>query len=296
MVETRSKLRFWLLEMRIHHWVKNILVFIPASANHSIMEEDSILSGVVTFTLFSITASSIYIVNDLLDLDSDRTHPVKRFRPLAAGAIKKSHAIVVSAFMMTVVCIFSLLSCPELIAVLCLYVFLNLIYSIHLKTIPILDVIVLALMYELRIIAGGISMDIDLSNWLITSSSFFFLSMAFAKRYSELQNASSNSGFVNPRRGYKKEDIAILQNLGIASSFSSILVFSLYINDPNTSSLYSEPRVLLFLLPILSFVLCRKWLEVTRRESSEDPVVDFLKDKLTLIAVPVILLVIVIAK
>ena len=292
-VSARLKFNSWVKEIRIHHWVKNILVFIPAAANHSILEEESILFGVIAFVLYSFTASSIYLVNDLLDLESDRKHPKKRLRPLAAGEIKESQAISVAIILIIAVTFFSSVSIPNLIPLLGLYFVLNLAYSIHLKMIPILDVIILAVMYEMRIMAGGIAMSIELSTWLISSSSFFFLSLAFAKRYSELSN--TNSGSMNHRRGYKKEDIAVLQNLGIVSSFSCILVFNLYINDPETSSLYSEPRTLLFLLPILTYVLCKKWLQVTRKETSEDPVVDFFTDRFNLLAVPVFLVVMLIA-
>ena len=277
----------------MHHWVKNILVFIPAVANHSILEEESILSGSITFILFALAASCIYLVNDLLDLDSDRKHLTKRFRPLAAGEIKESQAVFFAIFLMMVVSVLAFVFMPDLIPILCLYAFLNLGYSIRLKTIPILDVIILALMYEIRVIAGGISMDIELSTWLISSSSFFFLSMAFAKRYSELANITSNSGPINDRRGYKKEDVSTLQILGIVSGFRCRLIFNLYINDPETLSQYSQPRTLMFLLPILLYVLCKKWLGVSRNETTEDPVVDFFTDRFTLLAVPVFLIILV---
>lgn len=286
-----SKLKSWITEIRVHHWVKNILVFVPAVANHSILEKDSILNGIITFLLFSIAASGIYIINDLVDLESDRRNSTKRFRPLAAGEIKESQAIFVSFTLILVGFILTFFLIPNLIPILCLYVLLNLLYSLHLKKIPILDVIILAMMFEIRIIAGGISMTIELSTWLISSSAFFFLSMAFAKRYTELSITTSNSGSTNPRRGYKDEDIFVLQTLGIASSFSCVLIFNLYVNDPLTSSLYSEPRRLLFLLPILAYVLCKKWLEVSRQETSEDPVIDFFTDKFNLFVVPLFIVV-----
>jgi 4-hydroxybenzoate polyprenyltransferase len=287
-----SKLKSWITEIRVHHWVKNILVFVPAVANHSILESESILNGVIVFVLFSITASSIYLVNDLVDLESDRKNLTKRFRPLAAGEIKESQAIFVSIFLIVLGTSLTVFLRPGLIPVLCLYVLLNLLYSFRLKKIPILDVIILAMMYEIRIIAGGISMSIELSTWLISSSSFFFLSMAFAKRYTELSNIYPSSGSANLRRGYKKEDIFILQTFGIVSSFSSVLIFNLYINDPLTTTLYSEPRRLLFLLPIITYVLSKKWLEVNRQEASEDPVIDFLRDRFNLFLVPFFLIVI----
>jgi 4-hydroxybenzoate polyprenyltransferase len=290
-----SRYKSWMKELRVHHWTKNILVFVPAVANHSIFEKESVFNGLIAFVLFSITASSIYLVNDLVDLESDRKNSTKRFRPLAAGEIKEIHALIVSILLIIAGSILTFFLIPDLIPILGLYVLLNLLYTIYLKRVPILDVIILAMMYEMRIVSGGISMSIELSTWLISSSSFFFLSMAFAKRYTELSNTVLNSGPTNSRRGYRKNDTLILQTLGIVSSFSCVLIFNLYINDPLTSSLYSEPRRLLFLLPVLTYVLCKKWLEVSRQETSEDPVVDFFMDKFNLIAVPVILLVILIA-
>jgi len=291
MIQT-SKFKSWKTQLRAHHWVKNILVFVPAAANHTILDPESILNGVIIFALFSIAASSIYLVNDLVDLESDRKNSTKRFRPLAAGEIKESQAIFGSIFLIVLGSILTVILKPSLIPVLCLYILLNLLYSFRLKKIPILDVILLAVMYEMRIIAGGISMSIELSTWLISSSSFFFLSMAFAKRYAELSNIYTISGSTNPRRGYKKEDILTLQTLGVVSSFSSVLIFNLYINDPLTTTLYSEPKRLLFLLPILTFVLSKKWLDVSRQEASEDPVIDFLRDRVNLFLVPFFLIVI----
>ena len=291
-METRLKLGYWIAELRIHHWVKNILVFIPAIANHSILEKVSILSGLKAFIAFSLTASCIYLLNDLLDIDSDRKHPVKRFRPLAAGHITKTQALLASIILLTLASSLVYYWNLDLILVLALYFVLNINYSLYLKKIPILDVVVLAVMYELRIVGGGIAADIQLSTWLISSSAFLFLSMALAKRYTELLQMSLTASSINSRRGYFKGDLSLIQTLGVVCSFNCVLIFNLYINDPDTLSMYSKPKFLLLLLPIVTYIFAKKWLDVNRNHTSEDPIVDFFSDKSLLLLIPIFLVVI----
>jgi len=281
--------------LRIHHWVKNILVFVPALANHSILNLVDFQNAVIAFFSFSFSASGIYLLNDIIDIDSDKLHPIKRFRPVASGAISKTQAKFISFLLIFLSGCISFSFDSELFFVLAIYVSLNLIYSTYLKSVPILDIIILAVMYELRIIAGGLSSDIKLSTWLLSSSGFFFVSMAASKRFSELSQSVRASTSVNAKRGYLKEDLDLLKILGIVSSFSSVLIFILYLNDPDTLTMYRSPTYLLFLAPILLLFLSKKWLEVSREASSEDPILNLLTDKNLLLIVPVVLLIIYVA-
>ena len=160
------------------------------------------------------------------------------------------------------------------------------------KKIPIFDVVILALMYEIRLVAGGETTDINLSTWLLSSSAFFFLSMAFSKRYAELSKVDFHSTSINTQRGYNKADADFLKILGVVSGFSCIVIFNIYINDPVTVTLYTNPQMLLFLLPFLIYLICDSWLGVHRNQASEDPISDLLVNKKLLLGIPFVVLVI----
>ena len=287
----RSTLFVWASQLRISHWVKNILVFVPAIANHSILDEQNVAIGFLTLTLFSLTASSIYVFNDLLDVESDRIHPQKRFRPIASGRIKGTQARIVATVLLSSVLIFSYIKYFPLFLLLVSYVALNVAYSTYLKTIAILDVIVLSLMYECRIFAGALMFDIEISNWLISSSALFFLSLAFSKRYSELSHATKELVQVNSRRGYLHQDLRFLESFGVACGLSSVTTFALYINDSSTKIMYSRPSLLFFLVFVLIYLIGKRWLLVNRGESSEDPLLSFFSDRSLAVMVPLFFLI-----
>lgn len=287
-----GKIRLWTDELRLHHWTKNVLVFVPAVANHSIFEQTSLVNGAITFVMFSFMASSVYLINDIFDLESDQKHPTKRLRPLAAGAIRKIEVLSVAALLLVIALFGSYFFNPQLMIILLMYLFLNLCYSIMLKKIPIFDVVILALMYEIRLIAGGETADIDLSTWLLSSSAFFFLSMAFSKRYAELSKIDFKSTSINTQRGYTKVDAEFLKILGVVSGFSCVVIFNIYINDPTTVTLYTDPQLLLFLLPFLIYLICDNWLGVYRNQASEDPISDLLVNQKLLLGIPFVVIVI----
>ena len=286
------RIRLWVIELRVHQWVKNVLVFVPAFANHSIFSWADFSSSAITFLLFSLTASAIYLLNDILDIKSDQEHHKKRFRPIASGEINIREAIFVSFTFLTFVFLVSFHQSKTLIPVLLAYVLLNIFYSTLLKRIAILDVLILSIMYEFRIIAGGLSSNIQLSTWLISSSGFFFLSMAFTKRYAELSESDKALTPVNAKRGYLKQDLDFLNISGIVSGFSCVVIFILYINEPSTVEMYSRPAYLLLLIPILIYILGKRWLEASRNESVEDPIVNLLTDKSLFFVFPFVLILI----
>ncbi len=286
-----TTIMIWTSQLRISHWVKNILVFVPAVANHSILDLDIITIGFITLALFSLTASSIYVFNDLLDIESDRIHPQKRYRPLASGQINPRDARIVATILLSSVLVFSCTKYFPLFLLLVTYVAMNVAYSTALKKVVILDVIILALMYECRIFAGALMFGIQVSNWLISSSALFFLSLAFSKRYAELSHASKELVQVNLRRGYMHQDLRFLESFGVGCGLSAVTTFALYINDSSTKIMYSRPSILFCLVFVLIYLIGKRWLLVNRGEVSEDPLLSFFSDKSLISLIPIFFLI-----
>ena len=269
--------------IRIHQWGKNILVFIPLFAAHQ--EKDPLLVGksLLAFGAFSLCASAVYVMNDLLDLQSDRRHPRKRHRPFAAALLPLPAGLFLVPLLLGLAFASGFLLKSNFILVLGFYFLLTSIYSLWIKQIVILDVIFLAILYTLRIIAGGVATGIPPSFWLLAFSVFFFLGLAMVKRYSELL-ISKRAGQVSPHgRGYHTEDFPVLHSLGAASGYGSVLVLALYINSPEIQVLYRHPKFLWFLIPILLFWISRVWLISHRGLMHDDPLIFALRDKVSLI-------------
>jgi len=269
--------------LRIHQWAKNILVLLPLFAAHQ--EKDPLLVGksLIAFGAFSLCASAVYVMNDLLDLPSDRRHPRKRHRPFAAGLLPLPAGLVLVPILLGLAFAAGLLLKTLFILTLGTYLLLTSAYSLWIKRIVILDIIFLAILYTLRIIAGGVAMGIPPSFWLLAFSVFFFLSLAMVKRYSELL-ISKRAGQVTAHgRGYHTEDFPILHSLGAASGYGSVLVLALYINSPEIQGLYRHPMFLWILIPVLLFWISRVWLISHRGLMHDDPVIFALRDKVSLV-------------
>jgi 4-hydroxybenzoate polyprenyltransferase len=286
----------WVQQLRIQHWVKNLLIFTPLITNHSIFELDKVTLAIGGFFIFSMCSSATYLINDILDVESDRLHHIKKHRPVAAGTVKTSHAAFASIILFILSSCASALLIPRLLPVLIVYSVITLSYSLYLKKKPTLDVIVIGMLFVIRIFAGGVSTDIPLSHWLLSFSGLFFLSIAYSKRYLELTHLIQNEKEKNLRRGYELNDSAVLLNLGVSTGVSSITIFILYINDPQTQLLYLHKERLLLLVPILTYWVASNWSSVVREKIEEDPVKLFLSDKRTLFAAALALLVIVYAR
>lgn len=277
----KNMFRIWLKQLRVWQWSKNILLFVPL-----ILDQAFSLSTILTIILgvvaFSFLSSCIYIINDLLDLASDRSHPTKKNRPLAAGAISIPDGFI--ACFLGIVVLMILFSYFSTLFQWCLVVYFlsNILYSWIIKTQPVIDVVFLAMMYTLRIIAGSAAIGAAQSVWLIGFSFFLFLSLAMAKRYIELDKASSSILNEN-RRGYKAEDRVVVMGVGIGAGLLSVLVLALYIqahfiiND----SVFRYPKWLLGICPVMTYWVIRFWLLTGRSEVGFDPVEFSIKDKLS---------------
>jgi 4-hydroxybenzoate polyprenyltransferase len=269
--------------MRPHQWLKNVLIFVPLLASHSYGQPGMVLQALLAFVAFGMAASGVYVGNDLVDVADDRHHPRKRHRPFAAGDASLLHgwclapALVAAAFALSA----TLLS-PAFTAMLALYVGLTFAYSLRLKQVALLDVMVLAGLYTLRIIAGTAALQLPLSFWLLSFSVFIFCSLAFVKRFSELEDARQD-GREGPLRGrgYHPGDLEIVSSFGSAAGYIAVLVLALYIQDPHTAELYASPKFIWLACPLLLYWISRTWLIAHRGQMLDDPIVFALTDRVS---------------
>jgi len=270
----------WLKAGRPHQWSKNLLVFVSLILAHKVAQFDLLRQCIIAWAAFSAAASGIYLFNDLFDLEADRHHKDKRFRPLASGNLKIKYAIMAAPLLMAAGLILSWpLSWPFKI-VLTTYIATTSCYSLFLKRLVLLDVIILSLLYTIRIIAGSAAIGVSTTPWLLGFSLFLFLSLALAKRYSELLHYRSLDESAKIRgRGYKPEDVEQLAIFGSASGYISVLVLALYINSTASSALYNNPQFLWPICVLLIYWISRVWLLARRGELHEDPVIFTLHDR-----------------
>ncbi|MBV8063072.1 MAG: UbiA family prenyltransferase [Nevskia sp.] len=272
-------LRPWLRAMRPHQWAKNALLFVPILAAHAVSNLEALRNTLLGFTAFCLCASATYLLNDLLDLEADRAHPRKRLRPFASGVLHPGGGLVLSAALAATAFGLAWFTAPLLCALLAFYAALSLSYSFRIKKMVMLDVIVLAALYTLRIIAGAVAAQVEASFWLLAFSMFLFLSLAMVKRCAELHALIADSRSQTKGRGYHAEDLSVLQQLGGASGYLSVLVLALYINSSASQQLYRHPQVLWLLCPLLLFWISRVWIITHRGGMHDDPVVFALRDR-----------------
>lgn len=276
-----GRLHAWLRGLRLHQWLKNLLVFLPVLASHRFLEPAAMLQAVGAYLAFGVCASSVYLLNDLLDLPSDRSHPRKRLRPFAAGQLPLSHGLVAAPLLTILAFLLALLISPGFALVLAIYFLMTLAYSFRMKRVVMVDVVLLAALYTIRIIAGAAAIGSALSFWLLAFSMFLFFSLAVLKRYTELLSMQANGGDKASGRGYEVGDLALLQSLGGASGYISVLVLALYINSPESLALYSHPQVLWLLCPALLYWVSRIWIVAHRGDMHDDPVVFAATDRVS---------------
>jgi 4-hydroxybenzoate polyprenyltransferase/phosphoserine phosphatase len=273
-------LKTWVRALRGHHWAKNLLLFLPLLLAHKLQLQPWLMSF-IGFVLFGFCASSLYLFNDVLDLHSDRAHPWKSSRPLAAGETSIQTGLVVSLLLISVALGLGYVLSTNFGLVLTTYALLTIWYSIQIKRLVLLDVFVLSSFYTIRIWAGGLVSHTFLSQWFLGFSLFFFLSLAMAKRYSELLHAEELVKSGNSGRAYRPADRELISALGIGSSFSSVVILSLYVHSQEILALYRRPGPLLLLCPVVLYWLSRIWLRAHRGELHEDPVTLAIRDPLS---------------
>lgn len=279
----RPILNTFLKALRPHQWMKNLLVFVPLLAAHRYGDEASLLHVLIAFFVFGLTASSVYLLNDLVDVADDRHHPRKRRRPFASGDLSLLHGWLAWPLLtITAFAIASITLPPIFAGVLGTYFVLTLAYSLRLKQSAVIDVLTLAGLYTLRIIAGAAAIGVPLSFWLLTFSMFIFLSLALIKRFSELKTARDNGSQERIRgRGYIHEDLEVVSSMGTSAGYLAVLVLALYIQDSHTAELYATPKFIWLACPLLLFWISRAWLIAHRGQMHDDPIVFALKDRVS---------------
>jgi 4-hydroxybenzoate polyprenyltransferase/phosphoserine phosphatase len=277
-----SRWRAVLRALRPHQWAKNALIFAPLLAAHQARSLHQLSAVAMATVAFCLCASSVYILNDLLDLEADRAHPRKSRRPFASGALSiKAGLLLCPLLLLGGVALAAFLP-GKFQLVFATYYVLTCAYSFDLKGRVIVDTLSLAALYTLRIIAGAAAVDVPLSFWMLLFSIFLFLSLAFVKRYAELDSLRRRARLRAAGRGYHVEDLGVLQSLGSASGYMSILVLALYINSPEVAALYQRPKMIWLLCVLMLYWISRVWMKAHRGEMHDDPVVFALKDRVSL--------------
>lgn len=268
--------------MRLHQWAKNVLVFLPLLLAHK-LDARSWLQTAAAFFCFSFCASANYIVNDLLDLEADRHHSQKRFRPFAAGDLAVLTGLLLVVLFLAAALVGVLLLPARFTLWLGIYFVATLSYSLYLKRFAIVDVLILSGLYTLRMLAGAAASDTPISHWLASFSIFLFLSLAMVKRFSELENLRARGGVPANGRGYLLADVEQLRSFGTASAYAAVVVFSLYISGIDQTGLYRHGARMWLVVPLMLLWLSRIWLLASRGELDEDPVIFALSDRMSIL-------------
>jgi 4-hydroxybenzoate polyprenyltransferase/phosphoserine phosphatase len=275
----------WLRALRLHQWIKNVLLFLPLLASHRFMELPLVASTLIAFFAFGLCASAVYVLNDLIDDASDRAHPRKRLRPFAAGTLSPVAGIVASFCCLAAAFALALAVGVGFAAWLAVYLVVTLLYTFLLKRKILVDALALAALYTLRILAGGAAAGMWPGFWLLAFSLFLFLSLAFVKRYSELEVVLRQGRHGAHGRDYLISDLPLIEMLGIVSGFSAVLVLALYINGESIERLYPHQNLVWLTVPILLYWISRMWVKAHRGEMHDDPVVFAMTDGLSQLSI-----------
>lgn len=279
-------LRPALKALRPHQWAKNLLVFVPLIASHRLSAPGAItasliLDALIVFVSFSLCASSAYVINDLCDLEADRQHPTKRHRPFASGALSPGFGGSLATACGVLGIGLSLLFPGRFYLFIVAYIATTLLYSLRLKQVAVLDIVLLASLYTVRILGAGSALQISISPWLIAFSMFLFFSLATVKRFAELRESRERGRAKLPGRGYVDADLEVVSQWGVASGYIAALVLVLYANDPAVTRLYRSPQLLWCAGLVLVYWLSRLFLLAHRGELDVDPLVFALKDRVS---------------
>lgn len=268
--QDRSTAKLWIKLLRVRHWVKNILVFVAPIAAHQWANPQAWQAAALTFIAFCCVCSAVYVINDLFDLPSDRTHPSKRTRPLAAGSLPLGVAAGVALLLFLTGAAIALWAGVWVAAIILLYVVVNAIYTLHLKRLPVFDVFCLAGLYTLRIVAGAAAVFVPLSTWLVAFSVFAFLSLALLKRAADIARLAPDE--LLPGRGYSGRDAAFVDGFGVSTAIASCLVLALYVASDQVASMYANPLWLWGLAVVVLLWLARMWRIAMNGSMDDDPV------------------------
>ena len=280
-VSPKLTLKTWAKLLRVHQYVKNVLVFVPVITAH-VFDLTSILMSALAMIAFCLCSSSVYILNDLVDLTADRQHPIKRNRPLASGAVPLGYGVLAIPLLLVLSFAIAVHVSMPFAGVLLGYLALTTAYTFSLKRKMVVDVVSLAMLYTIRVVAGTVVTGTPISEWLLGFSIFIFTALALIKRYTELATRLDADLPDLTNRNYKIGDLNIVAALAAASGFNAVTIFSLYISSDTVRSLYRHPQVLWLMCPILMYWIGRMLLLAHRRLIDDDPIVFALRDKVSL--------------
>lgn len=288
--DAQGVLGLWVRQLRVHQWVKNLLLFLPVLASFKVLELSSNGAWALgsAFLAFSLVSSAVYVCNDLVDLESDRAHATKRDRPLAAGKISQRSGLVAAIFALLGGLSLGFFVGSGFFWTQVLYLSLTFIYSLWLKKIALVDCISLAGLYTIRVVAGGFASGIEVSFWLLAFSVFFFLSLAHVKRYAELEAAQKLGKVGAPGRGYLISDMPLILVFGAASAFLAVLIFALYLDSSAIREQYAFPEIGWLAIPFLMYLIGRMWFKAHRGEMNQDPILFLFRDWPSLVTVGLI--------
>lgn len=269
----------WWMSLRLHQWSKNVLVFAPVLAAHRF---DGVwISAILAFLAFSCTASALYILNDLYDVDLDRQHREKRRRAVATGTLRPSLAIILIGALVVVAAGLALLLPMKFVLVLLCYAFTNFLYSHQIKKIPAMDVVTLAFLYSIRVFAGAVACGIFVSTWLAALTFFLALSLVHLKRYLELVQRTTGGLSSAARPAYATEDAPLIAIIGVGAGLISVLITVLYITSPLIYPGYKTPRLLIVICMLQFYWIERMWLLAFRGQMTSDPIGFMVRDKVS---------------
>jgi 4-hydroxybenzoate polyprenyltransferase len=282
-IEQRPVGRMLIKAMRCHQWLKNLLIFSPMFLAHQFSELGSLVNSVIAFFAFSFAASSIYVLNDLFDLSADQHHPRKCKRPFASGDLPISAGALLTPMLMAISMALCIFLPPPFFFTLLTYYALTTVYSWRLKQVPIADVLMLAVLYSMRIVAGSVATETVASGWFIEFAIFLFLSLALVKRLSELREMESGTAVdnANRERGYAVGDLPLLLAFGTASGYIAVFVFTMYLGSDKVTELYSRPELLWIFCPLLLYWITRIWHLAWRGKMQDDPLAFAARDPQT---------------
>lgn len=284
----------WFKALRVHQYVKNLLIFVPSLTSHQFALA-AIITDVVAFLAFCSCASAVYILNDLLDLKSDRAHPTKRARPFASGLLQLQTGLLMVPALLLLSLVLAITISLDFVDVLVGYFLLTSAYSVYLKRQMLVDVIVLAMLYSTRIVAGGVAAETQISQWLLIFAIFIFTSLALIKRYIELATRLDRGLSDRSDRDYRIGDLDVVAALVAAAGLNAVTIFALYVASPDVQTLYRHPKALWLICPILLYWIARNLMMAHRRLMDDDPIVFALRDRISAITIVSIVALVLIA-
>jgi 4-hydroxybenzoate polyprenyltransferase len=244
---------------------------------------------------FCLCASAVYVLNDLIDLRSDRAHPRKKQRSFAAGRLSPLHGICAIPVLLLVALAVAATVSRQFVLILLTYLALTTAYSFYLKRKLLVDIVVLSVLYTVRIFAGGVAIGVAISNWLAMFSLFFFTALALIKRYTELAVRRDAQLGKPAGRNYELDDLPVLGVLSAAAGLNAITIFTLYISSANVTALYRRPEALWLIAPLLLYWFARMLVMAHRRHLDDDPIVFAVRDRISLLTLACIIGLVIVA-